>query len=162
MRAAILAGSLVLAAGCTDSTAPLQREGRPADLQFSTSGFGAPSRMLELRGDTVVLRRTAWAWTPGAAIDSVRVVPSPDAWRAFWTAAEDAGVQAWRGGYVADGVMDGTGWTLRLMSSGRQIEAFGSNAYPDRRGGKHDLEMPPEFGAFVTALNALAGQTVWF
>src|SRR3954464_15706922 len=81
-----LVAVLVLAGACTDSTSPLQHEGRPGALEFSIGGFGAPSRQLEMRGDTVIARRRPYTWTPGVIIDSVRVVPSAEAWRAFWAA----------------------------------------------------------------------------
>ena len=159
-RAGLLA-TLVLAASCVDITAPLQREGRPIALEFSIGGFFAASRQLELRGDTVVERRHQAGWLPGGQVDSVRVVPSADAWRVFWDAANEAGVQKWRPEYNAEQVLDGEGWSIRVVGSGREINSWGSNAYPDRNGREHELDRPDEFQRFINALNALVGVN-WF
>lgn len=154
--------TLVFAASCIDSTSPLQQEGRPSALEFSIGGFGAPSRQLELRGDTVVARRRSYDWLPNGPTDSVRVVPTAEAWRAFWQATDDAGVQNWHSEYKAEGVVDGEGWSIRVASPGREISAWGSNAYPDRDGHEHELDSPAEFRAFTNALNVLAGVSNWF
>lgn len=112
---------------------------------------------MELRGDTVVLRRTR-----RAGIDTVRAVPTPDSWRAFWLAAERVGVHRWRARYAADGIVDGTGWNVRIEAGGRVVESSGSNAYPDRFGRKHEVRMTDDFRAFLTAVSELAGHPVWF
>jgi hypothetical protein len=162
LTVALLGATLGLAVACNDSMAPLPREGRPVELQFSMGGFGGTSAVLSLQGDTVVARRWPWDRRPGETIDSIRVVPSTDAWRAFWTAAAAAGVDRWSGKYAAEGFADGLGWGLRVVANGRVIESYGSNAYPDRDGRKRDLEMPPEFRALITAVNGLVGRTDWF
>lgn len=159
---AVALGALGLIAACGDATAPLQQDGRPSELEFSIAGFGSSSRFLQLRGDTVIVRRIPADFRPGVAIDTVRVVPSSEAWRAFWAAADNAGVKNWNAEYIAEGIVDGTGWGLRVVSNGRQIQSSGSNAYPDRNGRKNDLGMTAEFRSFVTALNTLVGQTAWF
>jgi len=161
-RVVAIAATLAFVASCSDVTAPLALEGRPIALAFSIGGFGAPSRQLELRGDTVIARRRPFNWVPGGPTDSVRVVPSAEAWRAFWNAADDAGVQKWHPEYEAEGVLDGEGWSIRLASDRREINSWGSNAYPDRNGREHELEVPAEFQAFKSALNALVGVTAWF
>lgn len=153
-----------LASACSDGTAPLQREGRPAALEFSMNGFSAQTRELELRGDTIVARRTPPGLVPGQPSDSVRVVPSADAWRAFWVAVDEAGVRRWLPRYVADGIVDGNGWglRLRLVSAGADISSGGSNAYPDRLGCEHELEVTAEFQSLTSAMNVLAGVPNWF
>ncbi len=162
LRALALSGAIALTSACVDITAPLQHEGRPVALEFSIGGFFASSRQIQLRGDTIVARRTMAGWQPGSPLDSVRVVPSADAWRAFWKAADAAGVQKWHPEYNAENVIDGEGWSIRIASPAREINSFGSNAYPDRSGHEHELEMPAEFLAFKAALNALAGVSNWF
>lgn len=152
---------LVLAAtGCGDPTLPLPRDGVPDELAFSFGGFGITGTSVTLRGDTVVLRQTPWDGLSGGAVDSVRAVPTAEAWAAFWAAAEDAGVSRWRSRYAAEGVIDGAGWSLRLGAGGRVIESQGSNAYPDRRGREHEMDWTPEFRAFVSALGDLVGASL--
>jgi hypothetical protein len=151
----VLAAALL--ASCDDPTGPLPREGAPRELRYSVGGFGVGSAQVELRGDTVVLVRTPWDAGPGTRSDSVRTVPTAEAWRSFWEAAADAGVRRWRARYNAEGVVDGSGWSLRIVAPGSKIESNGSNAYPDRHGLEHENEVTREFRAFEAALEALAG-----
>lgn len=153
---------LALAAACIEPTSPLQREGRPTILEFSTGGFGVPSRQLELRGDTVIARKRPYFLAANSPYDSVRVVPSAEEWRAFWAAADAAGVQKWRTAYNAEGVVDGDGWSIRIATGAREVSSSGSNAYPDRDGDEHELDQPPEWTAFLAALDRLAGVSGWF
>jgi hypothetical protein len=160
LSTAALLGALVASPGCSDATGPLPDEGAPDELTFSIGGFAVDSRELELRGDTVVLRRRPWGWIAGDAVDSVRAVPTSDQWRAFWMVAERAGLAAWREQYVAEDIVDGTGWSLRLAAGGYVITSSGSNAYPDGRGREHEGVMTDEFREFLAALGALVGQPV--
>jgi hypothetical protein len=155
--AAAVLGLAVALAGCDNPTEPLPGEGVPEDLEFSIGGFGDGGSTVELRGDTVVLRRTR----PGG-IDTVRAIPTPDSWRAFWSATERAGVHRWRARYTAEGIIDGVGWSMRIGAGGRLVESSGNNAYPDRFGRKHELDMTDDFRAFLTALGELVEQPVWF
>lgn len=161
-RALILGTTIALASACIDATAPLQHDGKPLTLEFSIGGYGAPSRQIELRGDTVVARRRPYTWAPGGPTDSVRVVPTAEEWRAFWAAADDAGVQRWHTEYNAEQIADGEGWSIRLGSGLREINSWGSNAYPDRNGREHEAEQTAEWRAFKTSLNVLAGVSGWF
>jgi hypothetical protein len=160
LSTAALLGALVAHPGCSDATGPLPDEGAPDELTFSIGGFAVDSRELELRGDTVVLVRRSWRWIAGDAVDSVRAVPTSDQWRAFWMVAERAGLARWREQYLAEDIVDGTGWSLRLAVGGYVITSSGSNAYPDWRGREHEGLMTDEFRAFLTALGALVGEPV--
>ena len=162
LRAFALAASVFVASACIDTTSPLQLEGRPAALEFSIGGFGAPSRQLELRGDTIVARRRPFSWVPNGPTDSVRVVPTAEQWRAFWAAGEAAGVQRWHAQYTANRIADGEGWSVRIAAGSREINSLGSNAYPDRNGGEHEGDTTAEWRAFKTSLNVLAAVTDWF
>ena len=62
--------------------APLPRSGVPDALEFSFGGFGADGRDVRLRGDTILVWRTPWN-RPQVAGDTLRVMPTPDAWRTF-------------------------------------------------------------------------------
>ena len=157
--AAALAGAALTLAACGDPTGPLPREGAPDALEFLIGGFASDTRIVRLRGDTVLLWRTPWSESR-AAVDTVRAVPTPEAWRAFWAAAERAGVRRWRRRYVAEGVLDGTGWSLRIVAGDRIFESGGGNAYPDRLGGEHELQMTSAFRAFLAALGDLVGRPV--
>jgi hypothetical protein len=155
---AALASVLIAFAACDNPLAALPEEGVPDVLEYSSGGFGADSRSVELRGDTVVYRRTPW----GHSVPSIVTarVPTADEWRRFWAAAEKAGVGRWRRRYVAENVVDGSGWGLRLQAGGETIVSEGSNAYPDRSGREHENEVTDAFFEFVDALGDLAGQSV--
>lgn len=158
-RTIILAAALL--ASCDTLTAPFPDEGAPDELEYSVGGFAVGSAGVVLRGDTVVLVRRRWDVPPGTRSDSIRTVPTPQAWRDFWAAAANAGVRRWRPRYVAEDVVDGSGWSLRLLASGSKVESTGSNAYPDRRGAEHELDAPEEFRAFEAAIEALAGAPLY-
>ena len=155
LHAVMLAAALLTS--CGDPSGPLPREGAPRELEYSVGGFATGSAWVELRGDTVLLVRIPWGVRPGTRPDSVRSVPGPEAWRAFWEKAADAGVRRWRPRYMAEGVVDGSGWSLRIVAPGATVESSGSNAYPDRHGLEHELEPTSEFRAFEAAIEALAG-----
>lgn len=155
----VLAAALLTS--CDDPTGPLPREGAPQVLEYSVGGFGTGTAGVELRGDTVLLVRRPWDSRPGTRTDSIRAVPSPEAWRAFWKAAADAGVRRWLPRYVAKDVADGSGWALRIVARGAKISSSGSNAYPDRFGRGHLLDAPSEFMAFEKAIEALAGAPLY-
>lgn len=163
LRAATILMTAALAlVACNDAVAPLPQEGTPTALEFSIGGYGGGGSRVTLVGDTVVMWRITPAWTPGTPIDTVRVIPDSAAWRAFWLATKQAGTDQWRGQYNANGIADGLGWDLRLVAGGRQIVSYGSNAYPDRSGKKHEGDVTDDFRVFVGALSELAGRSVWF
>lgn len=152
----VILGAAVLGLGCGDAVSPLPREGVPQELEFSVGSFDAGSSGWELRDDTLVFRRIP----PDAnvsGVDTVRRVPSAEEWQSFWTAAAEAGVRNWSGEYRAEGVVDGTGWSLLLEVGGVRIEAQGSNAYPDAEGRESELEPTSAFRGFRSALEDLAG-----
>jgi hypothetical protein len=153
--AAVVSASIV---GCDDPAAPLPREGPPDELRFEWGGFVIDAVTIELHNDEVLMWTTPWSWTPGEPIDTVPVVPTAEQWREFWSAADAAGVRFWRSRYAAN-VVDGVGWTLRLVAGSLTVESTGANAYPDGRGRKHELEMTAEFRALRAALGELAGVT---
>jgi hypothetical protein len=155
--AAALAGAALALTACSDALEPLPREGVPDAFEFSRGGYGTGSRGVEVRGDTVVFRRVPWEGDVPFTVDSVRVVPTAEAWRAFWDAVGEAGVHRWRSRYAAD-VIDGAGWSLRIVAGGREIESHGSNAYPDRLGREHEVDSTPDFEAFADAVGALVGR----
>ncbi len=154
---AVLILTAALLASCDDPTGPLPREGAPRELKYTVGGFAVGTAQVELRGDTVVLVRRPWDAGPGTPVDSVRTVPTAEAWRDFWEAARDAGVPRWRARYMAEGIVDGGGWSLRIVAPGAKVDSNGSNAYPDRHGLEHEGEAPDEFRAFESAIEALAG-----
>ncbi len=151
---AVLCGAALALAACGDPVAPLPREGAPDELEFSFGGFAISTSHWELRGDTVVFRQMP-AGVPDSASDSASLVPTAEAWRAFWEAADEAGVGRWRERYAAEGVVDGNGWILRLVAGSLRVESEGSNAYPDRRGRESELEVTEAFRAFRSALEDL-------
>lgn len=159
IRVRIPALTLVVAslAACGNPTAPIRLAEAPDEFTFSSGGFFAERHTYEVRGDTIVFRRSLPFQTPPVRVDSLRRIPSPDEWRRFWTAAEVAGVHRWKAEYRQPGVFDGEGFTLHLRAAGRTINTSGSNAYPDRRGVQR-FETPVEFTGFVAAMDALIGR----
>ena len=157
-RRALLLAALVSAAlgGCGDPAAPLAGKGAPEELEFRFYAYPAESRGVKVSHDTVVAWRVNTDSYAANPVDTVRVVPTAEAWRAFWAAADRAGVADWQGNYVAEGVLDGAGWALRMSAGGRLIDASGFNAYPDRDGREREHQMPAEFRDFMNALDALA------
>lgn len=155
--AAVLAVAALAVAGCEDAVAPLPRDGVPDVLRFSMTGYGTGSAGVELRGDTVVYQRVPWNGDAPVAADSVRVVPTAEAWRAFWDAADEAGVRRWRLRYASDAI-DGVGWNLSLEVDGRRILSSGVNAFPDREGDRIVDGPTPDFDAFADAVGALVGR----
>ena len=150
---------MMVAAGltsCGNATGPIRLASAPEEFTFHTGGFGAESRSYEVRGDTVVFRRSLPFAPPPVRVDSLRRVPSSSEWRTFWAAAEAAGVHYWRSEYRNPDIVDGGGFTMHLRADGRTINTSGSNAYPNRRG-LQKFDMPPEFSEFVAALDALLG-----
>ena len=160
MLARMVSVSLALSVGnaaCHDPTAPLPDEGPPDELSFSMGGFASDAVTIEMQDEVVLMWRRPWNWRPGEAIDTLRAVPTSEQWHDFWIAAERAGVHRWRSRYEAD-VIDGVGWTLRLVAGDFALESTGANAYPDWRGREHELEMTAEFRSLRTALGNLAGE----
>ena len=143
---------------CDDPTAPLPREGPPDELRFVYGGFFSDLVTVEAQGTTLAMWRRAWDWHPGMAIDTVRTVPTAEAWRQFWVVADQAGVRRWRSSYAAEGVADGSGWSLRLVAGEFSVESTGANAYPDWQGREHELHMTEEFAALMRALGDLLGE----
>lgn len=170
MRARMVSVSVALCAAslaCDSPTpplpveeSPLPAEGPPDELVFGMGGYGIGGITIELKDEVVLMWHAPWEWTSGQTIDTVRTVPTSEKWRAFWIAADHAGVHRWRSRYTADNVADGMGWSLRLIAGDFTVESTGSNAYPDSLGGEHELEMPPEFGALLRALGNLVGQAL--
>jgi hypothetical protein len=156
-RHAWVAAVFALAA-CGDATGPLPSQGAPEELKFTFSSFGSGTTIVQMDDEGVAITRIPWNHTPGVTIEPVRVVPTAAAWADFWAAAEQAGLRSWRSEYLAEGVVDGTGWGLRIVADDAVIDSHGSNAYPDRRGGEHEMEMTADFRAFLDALGTLTGQ----
>ena len=149
-----IAGALV---ACDDGVGPLPREGIPEALEFSIGSFATGSSRWELQEDTLLfLSIPPDVNTVG--IDTVRRVPAPEEWTAFWATVREAGVWNWNGRYEAEGVVDGTGWSLRLSAQDVSVDAEGINAYPDRQGEEHENEVTDAFRAFRQALEDLAGE----
>lgn len=152
-------GALTLAVvACSDVTAPLPREGAPEKLSFSTGSAFTGNTSWTVRGDTVVFQRDEWGGD-GPQRYVVHVVPTAEAWRNFWSAAENAGVNKWRGSYVNESIADGEGWQLVLETRTSRIESGGYSAYPDNAGRKkNSRERTEAFTAFLAALYVLVGE----
>lgn len=158
LRRAWIAGAITLAfTGCSDPAAiVLPREGVPEEFVFTTSGYGSGSTTVRVDGDAVVVRRAQW--DPATPADSTRRVPTQQQWTAFWAAVDEAGVARWRERYFAEGVVDGVGWSLRIVAGGRVVDSAGANAYPDRLGRESENQETAAFRDFLDALADLTGE----
>jgi hypothetical protein len=148
---------LAALAACSSSTAPLPREGPPAALRVSYSGYGYGSHEVTLlRGDTLrVVRRT---WERAAAVESTFVVPSADAWLAFWASARAAGVDGWPSRCADERIADGAGLGVRIAAGGRTVESTASNSWPLRDGRCSGPEQSAEVRTFLAAVGTLIGR----
>ena len=160
MRRALLLALLLplAAAGCDDPTGPsLPREGVPRELRVSYGGFGFGSHDVTLRGDTLVVVRRDFIQpqTPTTAT----VVPSAEAWRRFWSAADAAGVANWPRDCENPLIADGGGFSLRIVAGTRTWEAEGTNSYPQANGRCNGApEQSADFRAFTAAVSQLIGR----
>lgn len=154
---ALLAGSL-LAIACEPVTAPdFPADGPPDALLVRVDGFGFGTPAVTLRGgDTLVVERRT-DWRPDSAVVT-RVVPTRDAWQAFWRAADAAGVRAWPRTCRNERVADGGGYTLDIVYAGGRVASQGTNSYPRRSGACSGLETTAEYRAFTAAVAALIGR----
>ena len=152
-RVVAIAGAALLAAACSESTAPVPAANAPRELAYHGSALeGGGSTSVRMEGGAVVV-----TYSDGTRTRRVRAVPTAAEWDAFWAAVEQAGVRQWTGDYNAEGFADGFGWSLRLAGNGVEVDAHGTNAYPDRDGREHEIHRTPDFSAFLGALGALTG-----
>jgi hypothetical protein len=144
---------VIFAGACDSPFAPLP-DGPPEQFEFSIGGFGVASNRWKLSGDTILAIQSSWD-SPSA--DTVRHRPSAAEWSRFWRSVNEAGVRRWRSRYMAEGVIDGEGWALRIAGGSLHVDSNGSNAYPDHLGFEHELDRPAAFEAFVRAVRELGG-----
>ena len=149
----------LLLGGCSTPTRSPTAPGAPSQFEMSTGGFALGATTVLLRGDTLLVRKIPWRLGPEGA-DSARIVPSETDWRSFWTAAEGFGLRRWEGRYIAEGVVDGYGWEVRIAGDGVRVDAQGSNAFPDEQGVERELDMTPAFRAFLAAVETLIGASL--
>jgi hypothetical protein len=134
----------------------IPRSGPPAELRFAIGGFPGGTQEWVLEGESLTYRAPdRMSGRPAAA--PVQVIPSAEAWEDFWAACERAGVQRWGSSYPNPGILDGTQWELRIAGEGFELEAWGSNAYPDREGRSQELDSSRGFDDFVAAMERLVG-----
>lgn len=155
----VLAGLAAgLFVGACDSPLEPLPEGPPESFEFSVSGFFIGSKTWTLRGDTMVHYNFSFD-SHGLPTDSVKRIPTIDEWRAFWAAADRSGIRRWQQRYLAEGIIDGTGWTLEIHNADFEIRSEGGNAYPDSRGREHEGESTQAFRDFRAALDQLSGSS---
>jgi len=143
---------VLVLASCEAVLEPLP-DGRPDVFEFNTAGFAVSSNAWTLHGDTVVYQIVSPDSPPKITVK--RCVPSLDNWTQFWASLDQAGVRRWKQEYVAEGIVDGGGWYLKISSGTFNLTSQGSNKYPDRNGEGH-LETTSEFQTVRSAFQELA------
>lgn len=148
---------LAAAAGCfgVPTAAEFPDDGPPSTFEVVYGGFGFGSHDVTLRGDTLVVVRRV-DFRPDSTTTS-RVIPTRDAWGAFWRAADAAGVRSWPRECLNRDVVDGGGFSLRITWPGGRVEASGGNSYPQHGGCNRSPEWSPEYKAFNAAVAQLIG-----
>lgn len=144
---------LTAATACDLPTGP-PRAGAPEEFRFSLWSFSPLSRYVELRGDTLLVVHVH-SRPDYSGSDTTRVVPQPDDWRAFWSAAYGSGVRHWLPAYERP-VADGETWSMTIRRRGLDGDWRGNNAYPDSRGGRH-FNRTTAFNNLVDAVTELTG-----
>jgi hypothetical protein len=157
--AAALAASFASAGACGNATGPaaaLPQAGAPRALAYSGGDFGGALTSVRMAGDTVVLVRRPFFAPADSAVR--RRVPSAEEWRAFWEAADAAGVGRWPAACADPSVADGGGFAFELAWAGGRRAGTYSNAYPTREGGcRRDPQVTAAAATFQEALFAMAG-----
>jgi len=142
----------------------LPGEGAPYALSLTVQRL-AERRVVAWRGDTLLVARQALAAGGGVRVDTARVVPAAEAWRAFWRALDGAGVVRWPSECVDPRVADGTSVHLLLETRLGDVRTFAANAYPQPDGRcvtASESGLPPAasapLDAVLAAVGALVGQ----
>ena len=135
----------------TESTSP----GMPDELEISIGGYPGPFYSLSQANDTVVYGSR----TVGE--DSFReevIIPTAEQWQSFWTALDKIGIWKWCSSYSTPDVLDGTGWSVKIVRGDRTIETGGLNGYPGGRTGQECKDDPTKrFNTFLRAVRDLVG-----
>lgn len=105
-----------------------------SSLKFFIGGYGGPSYSLEMKFQSGDLKEKAVLFDAefyshqGA---EKRILPKPQMpltdWLAQW---ETLNVARWKPEYQAEGIVDGTNWSLEYTENGVRHHSDGSNRYP--------------------------------
>ena len=111
----------------------------------------------------VVLKGTRLEYTRYTAtqqlIEHSQITPTAAQWRQFRQALQQAGVCSWQARYANNQVLDGTQWQLRWHDGHCEVNASGSNSYPDTQGRDNQKPEPtPAFTHYLHAIETLLGQ----
>lgn len=98
------------------------------------------------------------AYSDGYKLSSVEtIVPSEAEWQAFFSKIDKLDVWSWVERYETP-VVDGTSWSVEIVTVDRTIKSSGSNAYPGKKPGSHsDFESTPTFDKFLRTVEKLIG-----
>lgn len=99
----------------------------PKSLEIYIGGFGGPSYELKWDGEHLVYRM----YEDGTQQAILHMQPSKRSWEAFWKVMDEIDIWGWQDHYEPSGsVMDGTGWSVKVLVDDRFVESGGDNAYP--------------------------------
>jgi len=99
------------------------------DVKFDIriGGYFGPNYSLKLGRRELVYTKITEELPDGK---SETIVPSNQEWRRFWKFAQDS-CDEWDEEYEEPGVVDGTSWTVEIVTDEIDLRSSGSNAYPD-------------------------------
>lgn len=155
LGAAVASGLLLLA--CDSPTAPrFPVDEPPTAFEVDVDGYGYGLYRVTLRGDTLLVeRRPDFSLAPQF---TTRVVPTRADWRAFWRAADDAGVRSWPHRCIDESVVDGGGYGVEITYAGGRVQSAGANSYPRANGHCDSLSYTDDFRTFTRAITQLIGR----
>jgi len=157
MVAALTALTALTAVACADATAPaFPSDAPPSAFHINYSGWIYGSHDVLLRGDTLVVSRVP-DFRPDGALETT-VVPTASDWRAFWRAADAAGVRSWPRECIDRNIADGGGLSMRIDYAGGHVETTTSNSTPHRDGTCGGTAEGDDYHALLAAVAALIGR----
>ena len=126
----------------------------PKSLEISIGGYGGPSYDLTWEDGHLVYRM----YEDGTQQAVLHMRPSKRSWEAFWKVMDEIDIWGGQDHYEPSGrVMDGTGWSVKILVDDRFVESGGDNAYPVDGHCAGTDEVTPCFRKFLRAVRRLMG-----
>ena len=95
-------------------------------LKFTIGSWHSSNRLI-LEGDKITVTPSTSAFEEA----EVTCIPSNENWLEFSHNLEKLNVLGWDKSYHDPSILDGTQWSLLVLTESYEIDTGGSNAYPD-------------------------------